>query len=548
MKPLGPTPNRPLWTEQLYRPRGGQDHLGLGSVVTDRMLPLLAPGINVLTRHPRYWSFYAFVLDEFWRGGYSQNMPTFHKFLRHKESIFAAANLICDPASRNQIIGTRLVGPLIASKPKNLQTGFNYMKSLGGGYGLYYATAMQTTGAVILANRDIGLPIDTLTPKIGKPLAESFRDSISSTKYFQKYLDNDDIPVKIVEEYGEACNLWGLKDDSDERSSLVYLFLHGGSETMAASRRKTLQMMLEISIQTNGAALNQDIFRQLVIYHSAVDKNQRVIAHYRPTSELAEISRRWRIAQLREIFNWSLNGMWRWICLWGANSGGDFGPVSYSGLEASIKKLNLRSLDGISSDCSDTIGEFVDQLSAGAEITGSLDGDWRRTSRLSEMSLMDSVINDNLTPKNSFAALFAMYLVTLLRVRNVIADDFDERMIREGGVKRISMSNALNAIERDIKSKKNVADTAIRVVRDHVISQHERIAMTKLPDDTFRFRREASKLLFFDQANSFDLNNSRFSSIASVCGDLRWTTYLDQPKRQLTNEGEKLRLHGDLGD
>ena len=39
----------PYWTEKMYPAEGGQDHLGLGSVVTDRVLPRLSPGINVLT-------------------------------------------------------------------------------------------------------------------------------------------------------------------------------------------------------------------------------------------------------------------------------------------------------------------------------------------------------------------------------------------------------------------------------------------------------------------------------------------------------------------
>lgn len=39
----------PYWTEKMYPPGGGQDHLGLGSVVTDGVLPRLSPGINVLT-------------------------------------------------------------------------------------------------------------------------------------------------------------------------------------------------------------------------------------------------------------------------------------------------------------------------------------------------------------------------------------------------------------------------------------------------------------------------------------------------------------------
>lgn len=539
--------NRPLWTEQLYRPRGGQDHLGLGSVVTDRMLPVLAPGINVLTRHPRYWSFYAFVIDEFWRSDHSQNMSEFRKFLRRKESIFVAANLICDPASRSQVIGTRLVKPLVSSRPSSFNSGFDYMKSLGGGYGLYYATAMQTTGAVALASRDTGLPVDAVTPKIGKALADSFRDSISGTKYFQRYLDKEVVPMRVVEEYGESCNLWSLTNDSHERECLVDVFLHGGPEDKAAARRKTLQMMLEISVQSDGTAIDQDTFRQLVIYHSAVDQNHRITARYKPTSDLIEISRHWRIAQLREMFNWSLNGMWQWVCFWGIDSGGDFGPVSYPELEESVKKLNFRSLDGISSSGSKPIGDLVDELSAGAAITEKLDGRWRRESKISEMSLLHQVRDESLKSGGLLGALFAMYVVSLLRIRNVDTDDLDARMIREGGIQRIGMASALHALERDVKSGKTVAETALRVIRDQVISQHERVAMTKLPDDTFRFRRESGTIYFLDQENSFDLNNSRFASIASVCGDLRWTTYLDEQNRQLTDEGEKLRLLGDIG-
>ena len=49
---------RPQWTEKLYPPSQGQDHLGLGSVSSDQILPKLSPGIVVQTVHPRYWSFY----------------------------------------------------------------------------------------------------------------------------------------------------------------------------------------------------------------------------------------------------------------------------------------------------------------------------------------------------------------------------------------------------------------------------------------------------------------------------------------------------------
>src|SRR3954451_12013156 len=87
---------RPQWTEKLYRPTGGQDHLGLGSVSSDRILPKLSPGINVLTIHPRYWSFYAFVLDEFWSRDLPRNTPSFREFYRPREALFSYACHVCD--------------------------------------------------------------------------------------------------------------------------------------------------------------------------------------------------------------------------------------------------------------------------------------------------------------------------------------------------------------------------------------------------------------------------------------------------------------------
>ena len=60
-------PAHPQWIEKMYPNTTGRDHLGLGNVSSDLILLSLAPGINVLTIHPRYHSFYTFLLDEFWR-------------------------------------------------------------------------------------------------------------------------------------------------------------------------------------------------------------------------------------------------------------------------------------------------------------------------------------------------------------------------------------------------------------------------------------------------------------------------------------------------
>jgi len=55
---------QPLCIAKMYPSKAGRDHLGLGSVSSDQILPTLSPAISLLTIHPRYYSFYTFHLDE----------------------------------------------------------------------------------------------------------------------------------------------------------------------------------------------------------------------------------------------------------------------------------------------------------------------------------------------------------------------------------------------------------------------------------------------------------------------------------------------------
>jgi hypothetical protein len=90
------------WTERLYPPAGGQDHLGLASVSSDRILPKLSPGIIVQTVHPRYVSFYTFLLDEFWRRDLPRTRAAFSRFFRPREAIFAVGAHLCDRPEHSQ--------------------------------------------------------------------------------------------------------------------------------------------------------------------------------------------------------------------------------------------------------------------------------------------------------------------------------------------------------------------------------------------------------------------------------------------------------------
>ena len=108
------------------------------------------------------------------------------------------------------------------------------------------------------------------------------------------------------------------------------------------------------------------------------------------------------------------------------------------------------------------------------------------------------------------------------------------------------MQFALDKLRSDERAGRTVREVMARILNDQVIAQHERVALAKLPDDTFRFRREGGRLRFFEQPNEFQRNNSRFEALSTVCAELGWTGYVAEKGHGLTPEGQTIRKDGDL--
>lgn len=59
-------PAVPRWTIPSFRRTPGRYPLGTEAVNQNLLAQELASGLPVLSRHPRYWSFYTFVIKQFW--------------------------------------------------------------------------------------------------------------------------------------------------------------------------------------------------------------------------------------------------------------------------------------------------------------------------------------------------------------------------------------------------------------------------------------------------------------------------------------------------
>ena len=425
------------------------------------------------------------------------------------------------------------------------------MKSTGGGYGLYYGTTMQTTGAVRLADGALGLPVDTVTPEVGRELADAFRTSISSTQYWKKYFDADSVPADAVEEYGNVGCLCRLREDPPDRAPLVELLLRGGHDNDALARRTSLRMMLSLAEQSDGTGLAQDDFRRLVLYQSTHDPDTGVpLTSFDPPGDLVSVARRWRLSQLREMFNWSLNGMWRWISDWGLENDGDIFPIRRSDVQTAIVSASFSEVPAITVRPTDPIGDLIEQCRSLTTANDSLDGPWDLSAPLTEDRLFELHRRHELDPANELALLFVLYVTCLCRLWDpqlpASVERTDWQPVLEGGQLRIGMQFALDQLRRDAQRNRTVAEVMERIVNDHVIRQHERVALAKLPDDTFRFRREAGRLRFFDQSLGYQRNNSRFDALATTCAELTWCGFLQDESHPLTPEGNAICATGQL--
>jgi len=550
----------PKWTERILTPKSGRDHLGVGSVVTDQILPDLSPGINVLTPHPRYWSFYALVVDEYWKSQPSSaSRRGLLEYLGRRESIFSIAGHLCpnpDHRSDQNPVGSQAVRPLVAEQPRKYRSDFKYVKSLGGGYRLYYATVMQAMGVIRLAEPEIGLPADAVTPDRGVELAEAFRESISGTRYWKNYWNADTVPADVVEEYAAAACLCRLRADSPDRAPIADTFMYGfewgAKPETAAKRRDTVRMMLEISHQTRDVPLNQEGFRRLLLFQvTGTNSEQAGSRAFNAPADLLSVLRRWRLSQLREMFNYSLNGMWSLLTEWGLESGGDYSPLpikSVLGLASSLDFSAVPGMDQMSPRA--RVSEFVAQVRSEAQVTDSLDDAWPLDATLTEDGLQDLLENADLSDGQRWAVQFTLYVLCLVRLWDealpASVEPRDWGPVRDGGANRVSLNLALGQLRHDEQTGTTVGESFTRVLEFHVLRQHQRVAVSKLPDDTFRYRQERDRVRFFQKSTDFTLNDTRFNALATVCAELNWSGSFDESPRILSPEGETIRATGHL--
>jgi hypothetical protein len=545
---------RPRWIARMFASKTGRDHLGLGSVSSDQILPTLSPGVNVLTFHPRYHAFYTFLLDEFWRRDLVRTKANWIRFYRPRAFIFSVGAYLCDRPEHGEmanIVGGQKTGPLAARQHATYDTSYPYIKSELGGYGLYYRSVIAELGLIYPGGPGFGYPVD-VPSELGKKVAAAFRRAVRDTEYYRRYFDRDrsEVPAKVVQEYIRTACLCQLRvPTAPDQSLLLDVFLHGGLEPEA--RRATFCMLLDIAEQTQGYAIDEDPFRQLLYFQAAESG-----ATYSPRDSVLDIYRRWRLYQTREYYAFALNALWYYLCDWGLAQGGDVHPVplprlwqhldlalDFEGL-ASWLELPTPGLHAQSS-----LQEVMDWLLAlvGAD-ESSFDGQCRLHSPVHEHRLYQLALEHRDTPAIMVAGMVTMLVLIYLRYGHPdLWGQPEWEISRMGADGRLSVSGFLSTLRCRLGRGTVDLDAFVRwLYADYVILQHQLVATSKLPDNTFRFQREGNRLRFYVLPNSLTFMNSRFQALSTtihelgLCGD-----FLDRD-HSLTENGRRLLAEGDL--
>jgi hypothetical protein len=553
---MNETQVHPQWIAKMYAGKAGRDHLGLGSVSSDQILPSLSPSINVLTFHPRYHSFYIFLLDEFWRRDRPRSIAAWRSFYRPREFIFSVGAYMCEQPEHGEmgnIVGGQKTSTNAVQSLDIFDTTFHYIDSTFGGYGMYYYTVMTDLGLIYPGGRGMPYPIEVPT-ELGKEVAAAFRKAVEGTTYYNSYFNDDEtkVPRDVVKEYiHKACLCQLQVDDAPDRPLLQDIFLHGGQRKEAASRRETFRLFLDISDQTDGTNLTQVTFRQLIFFRETEEG-----LTYSPSESVRSTYIRWRLYQAREYYAYALNGLWYHLCDWGIKNNGTIQAFHLYSLwdyvnhaldfDALASSLGLPS-PGFSAGSS--FRQLLDWLqnTVGADQDG-FDQACTIHSPIHEHKLYQLANDNRSLPHVMVAGMVTMLALILLRFgKEELWTQPEWEISKMGANGRLSLDGFVRTMQKKLMSGPfTVMEITKWLYEDYIILQHLLVANGKLPENTFRFQRDGQRLRFFNLNNSLSFMDSRFNSISTTIYELGFCGDMSLPDHALTSQGRQLLSEGDL--
>ncbi len=502
----------PEWIERSLNVKAGRDPLGLQTITLDRIMPILLPGILVLSQRARYFSLFPFLLRLYEELRLPPTNEALSDFVKLREFEYAVAVQLC-PRGCGQVsagaVGKDRAGPAAATLSDAIERQES-VESFLGGYGLYYRTPLVELGLVVPRGTAVGeevTPVDVLSrDERAQALADGFRDAVADTAYHRDHmLGFEPIPRSVLEEFAERACLCRLPEYPEEQRALRRALFEPPAtqlEPQFDQRRRSFALFLRELERQPAVAGSNAAFRAAVWD----DFTGRDGADDDP---LGTTLAQWAALAMKEHLQESLSAIWSHFCRLGLNAQRQDGLTA-----AELDELIRGPLLGqgpfdilgrsLSYDSAMPAREF---MSAVVEIT--------RPAAPEELRLWA------IGEETGIAGL-VLLLATIARLpdRGSAPRAWAETGLQHSE-RQPSLLGFAMLIEQQLEHEPSLADLFAWLVRRFVVSAHEQIAYSKLPDFTFRFRWESGRLRFYPIGlGRFDLADMRRQSMARLSEDV----------------------------
>ncbi len=518
----------PEWIKPGLSVKTGRDPLGLQTITIDRIMPQLLPGILALSQRARYLSFYPFLLAEYQAHKLPPTNSALSTFVKAREYEYGLAIQLCPKGCGSRwtaVVGKERVEPAVKSGVDPLPRGES-IQSVLGGYGLYYRSPLIDLQVVAPLGTQLAAtptPVDVLRQdEWVTTLAAHFGSAIRDTTYYRQYFwGTGPIPVAVLREYAEVACLCRLPESREEQEAIRNTLFFARAEWIkdaVEQRRRSFALFLRVLSALPAAAQNEGAFRQAVIDHAW--------SRLPDDTPEGDTSARWGALIMKEYMQEALSCIWTEVCRTGFAAQGSDGMTPdqvQSLLRTRILPAGVVDAEGgaimVAPDLPSS--SFRDAVAA--------------ATRVASLETPRSWAVEQQTAIAGLVLLFATFdrLPDAAVVSVGWTDIAQQRSDNQPGILIL-----WRLLQDRVQAGETLADTLEWLANRYVMQAHERIAYSKLPDFTFRFRWENGLLRFYDNGlERFELANIRRRAVAQMSQDLGlWAPDGGQPT--LTPLGE----------
>ncbi len=539
----------PRWVRASLAVKEGRDPLGLQTTTEDRLMPRLLPGILELSRRALYFSFHAYLLDKYRELRRPADGNSLSAFIKAREWEYGLAVLHCPHGCDSSPVGAQRLRTVVNHQDPPYPRGES-VESAFGGYGLYYRSPLAELGIVARAGTLLGdtpITVDVLRDTHrARRLADTFREAIETTEYAARWmLTTDPIPLDVLVEYARVCCLCQLRERPAERDAVSDALFGEDTDTPvpASNDEPTATASDAGALPTPSGPGTAVVQRRQSFAHylTLLDAAPEVVddegayreALWSPSSLRSAshevVAGQWAGLVAKDVWQDGLCSIWSQFC----RTGVDATRAGYGdGLTWEAVRAAARGMVGGPPELEAGLptADVAGRIATGEITLPGVDG------HLAEAPL------EALRDATATVDTATSGLVVILELNRRAQGRTDPGWLASSAVRSAwqpSLAAVLDGLTAHLVDGATVADTLWWFVHRFIISVHERIAYSKLPDNTFRFRWEEGRVRFYDNAvGRFALAAIRYQPLASLSWDLDLWDRTDDGKAALTTGGQ----------